>query len=364
MQNTPLNDIHKGLDARMGPFGGFRMPIQYEGILAEHRAARQEAALFDTCHMGEVRLSGATALRDLENLVTCPVASLAQGKCRYGLMCNEKGGVLDDLLVYRESENSFMIVVNAGTQDRDVQWMRDHTGADTRVDNLSGELGKVDLQGPRAPRIMQTLIDDPIDDMTFYSFRHCAYRGSHILLSRTGYTGEIGFEFYGSAELVCQFWQDCMDRGATPAGLGARDTLRLEMGMPLYGHELTENRNAAETGFSRPIARDKTFIGSAAVHGETNAEQRLVGITFEGRRAAREGTELSSVDGTPVGTVTSGSFGPSVGTALALAYIDKAEARIGRRVRAAARRRTLEGTVTSLPFYTDGTARRAMHRFL
>ncbi len=364
LRRTELYDTHVALGARMGEFGGFLMPIQYEGIIKEHEATRTNAALFDTCHMGEFRVSGGGALPDLERLLSCDVASLRAGRCRYGLMCNESGGVLDDLLVYRLGEDAFMLVVNAGTQHADFEWIATHVSPTTEIRNISDCTAKVDLQGPGSARIMQRLMTDSVADMKFYAFRHNRHGGEQVLVSRTGYTGELGFEFYGEARLARQFWQDCMELGAVPAGLGARDTLRLEMGMPLYGHELGPGRNAAEAGFARAVSRSKTFIGSDVVLDPARRSACLVGVMFEGRRAARHGDGLLGEAGDEIGIVTSGSFAPSVGKAIAMGYVTPARAEAGTPVAARTSRQALPGTVCPLPFYTQATGRRAVADFL
>ncbi|MCF7855304.1 MAG: glycine cleavage system aminomethyltransferase GcvT [Candidatus Pacebacteria bacterium] len=356
--------MHRKLGARMAPFGGFDMPIQYEGIVAEHEATRRRAALFDTCHMGEFILEGPDVVPDLEHVLTCSVGDLAIGKCRYGLMCDENGGVLDDLVLYRLGKAKYLMVVNAGTQERDFEWVCTHVSNADRFRNISAHTGKVDLQGPASPMIMEELMADSIARMTFYSFVHNHYRDTQVLVSRTGYTGEVGFEVYGEPDLVLQFWCDAMELGAVPAGLGARDTLRLEMGMPLYGHELSEDRNAGATGFQRPIARDKDFIGSPAVLDEATDTERLVGIRLSGRRSARESNRILDESGNDIGVVTSGSFAPSVGAAVALAYVRKAVSSPGTPVRVDTGRRQLDGQIAELPFYRQGTARQPLARFL
>lgn len=364
LRKTELHDTHVALGARMGEFGGFLMPIQYEGIISEHQATRTGAALFDTCHMGEFRLSGSGALNDLERLLSCDVASLRVGRCRYGFMCNEQGGVLDDLLVYRLGEDAFLLVVNAGTQSADFEWVTARVSAATLVENISDRTAKVDIQGPASARIVQALMADSVADMRFYTFRHNGYGGEEVLVSRTGYTGELGFEFYGEAHLAVQFWQDCMELGAVPAGLGARDTLRLEMGMPLYGHELDPVRNAAESGFTRAVSQEKTFIGSGVLQDPAKRTACLVGVLFEGRRTARHGDVLVDAAGNDVGTVTSGSFGPSLGKAIAMGYVAPVCAEPGTPLAARTSRQMLPGTVCALPFYKDATGRRPMAEFL
>ncbi|MBN2318768.1 MAG: glycine cleavage system aminomethyltransferase GcvT [Acidobacteria bacterium] len=362
-RRTVLFERHRQLGARMAPFGGYLMPIQYRGILEEHKAARTAAAVFDTCHMGEFRVSGEKALSDLENLVSCDLAALATGRCRYGLMCNPDGGVLDDLLVYRLKDRDFMLVVNAGTQDADYGWIAKHVSTSTTLRNISGSTAKVDIQGPSAPRIVRDVTEDPIDGLKFYGFQHNAFGGKPVLVSRTGYTGEVGFEIYADPSLMGEFWDACIQKGAVPAGLGARDTLRLEIGMPLYGHELTQERNAAATGYGPFISRTKEFIGSAAIRERTGPRERLVGLAFEGRQAARKGSRILSEEGEVVGAVTSGSFAPSLGYAIALGYVDSEFAAEGSRVVVAARRELI-GKIVETPFFRKGTARKPLSDFL
>ena len=360
LKRTVLYDRHLDAGARMGPFGGYQMPIQYAGILEEHEATRERATLFDTCHMGEVRVEGATAESDLERLLSCRVRSLAVGQCRYGLMCAEDGGTIDDLLVYRLAPRSFLLVVNAGTRQGDVEWIRGHASSGTLIDDQSEQTAKIDLQGPASPRIMQQLVDAELAGLRYFRFLSTTYDGEPVIISRTGYTGEIGFEWYGPQALAGAFWDQAVQLGAVPAGLGARDTLRLEMGMPLYGHELGRERNAAETGF-RKIAAEKEFIGSRAIRNHAGSP-RLTGLLLEGRRAAREGDEVL-VDGRSVGLITSGSYAPSVGKAVALAYIDWAGAPARDRVTIKGRRSELPAACVALPF-VQGTARKAIAQFL
>ena len=362
LKHTCLHDLHLSLGARMAPFGGWDMPIQYTGILREHEAARTGATLFDICHMGEFHMEGPKAPDDLERLVTCDIGTLKVGQCRYGLLCNNAGGVLDDLLVYRLAATAFMIVVNASTQDTDFEWIRSRLAPSTTVRNLAGTIAKIDLQGPASPRILTALVRGLIDP-GFYRFTHVQHRGLRTLVSRTGYTGEIGFEIYTAPGEAAGFWKAAMDLGAIPAGLGARDTLRLEMGMPLYGHELSAERNAAESGFARAISTGKSFVGAGAVRDPALAPQRLCGIELEGRRAARNGDRVE-INGRPEGVVTSGSFGPSVGKAIALAYASTEHTKPGTGVSIVTGRGVIRGRVVPLPFYHNGTGRRPMGDFM
>jgi aminomethyltransferase len=357
LKTTPLHDVHTALGARMASFAGYAMPIQYTGIVAEHEAVRQNVGMFDTCHMGELRISGPTATTDLEALLTRPVASIRHGHCRYSLMCNEQGGVIDDLLVYRFSEHDYMLVINASGQVRDTDWIRAHLSPTTLCRDVSRETGKIDVQGPGAPRVVASFFPDAVRCLGFYQFTECAWRGLPVVVSRTGYTGEIGYEIYAPSDRIADLWEACITAGALPAGLGARDTLRLEMGMPLYGHELTEDRNANQTGFTHVFATDKSYCGSDAI--AEAPQQRLVGIRLDGRQSARAGDPVLGPDGSPAGTVTSGSYAPSLGTAVALAYVAPArvEPAAGGEALIETARKRLKGTFCAPPFYDRGTAR-------
>jgi len=363
LKKTALCGLHVALSAKMAPFGGWLMPIQYQGILKEHEACRTQAVVFDTCHMGEFLVRGPQAAGDLDRLVTCNVASLAVGQCRYGLMCNEAGGVIDDLLVYRTGEADYMVVVNAGTQDHDFEWLQAHLTRGTQAQNVSATTCKIDFQGPATPKLMKRLVERPVTDLKYYHFAENAYRHQRVLVSRTGYTGEIGFEIYFDDAVFAQaFWKDTIALGAVPAGLGARDTLRIEMGMPLYGHELGIDRNAADSGFTKAISANKNFVGAAAVRA--GGPSRLVGVAIDGRSAARQGDTIKSDTGAEIGTVTSGSFAPSLGHAIAMGYVKKDAAVVGAKVMVQTARQELPGTIAATPFYKDGTARKPMAAFL
>ncbi|HUI91952.1 MAG TPA: glycine cleavage system aminomethyltransferase GcvT [Chitinivibrionales bacterium] len=364
MKKTFLYNAHLSLNAKIAPFGGYEMPIQYDGILAEHFATRNRATVFDTCHMGEFMITGANAAVDLERILSCPIASMKIGQCRYGFICNRNGGVIDDQIVYRLNEKEFFIVVNASTQDTDFEWIKSNISPNTSIENLSPKTGKIDFQGPLSPKIIKRLLDKPIDELKYYHWMHNSYHGQKAIVSRTGYTGEIGFEIYLDENHTKKFWDDCLSLGASPAGLGARDTLRLEMGYPLYGHELCDSRNAAESGFTRAIAMDKEFIGSQVVLDPNCLHDVLCGIKIEGRRSTRNGDSISDMKGDLVGTVTSGSFSPSLGCAVAIGYVKKELGAVGTKLVISAGKTMLTGTVTEMPFYKQGTARGKLADFL
>ena len=364
VKTTILHPVHVSLGAKMSPFGGYDMPIQYAGgIIAEHDAARSGAALFDTCHMGEFTLSGPSAAADLDRLLSNDVANLAAGACRYGFLCNDDGGVIDDLITYRLSDTEFMVVVNASGEDGDFNWIKERVSKDTSIKNLSHATAKIDLQGPKSPKIAASLLKDPLNGLKYYRFMHNTYKDADIILSRTGYTGEIGFEIYCPAKYAVDFWNDCIAQGAVPAGLGARDILRLEMGYPLYGHELSADRNAAQSGFAHAISKNKAFIGSTKVSDSSLCNQSLTGISLDGRRTAHSGDAVMT-DGKTIGTVTSGCFSPTQGRAIALAYINKESAGIDTPVSIISGKNELPGKITATPFYKNGTVRGDINLYL
>ncbi len=363
-RRTVLYDKHLSLGGKMAPFAGYLMPIQYQGIIAEHMATRTAATVFDTCHMGEFRIRGDKALADLENLLSCRVGTMETGQCRYGFICNATGGVVDDQITYRLGEDEFFMVVNAATQETDFEWLRSRVSQTTQIENLSSTTAKIDLQGPASAKIMQRLMQDPIGDMKFYRFKHNRYKGEQVLTSRTGYTGEMGFEIYCDNDLAGHFWDDCLRLGAQPAGLGARDTLRLEMCFPLYGHELSADRNAAESGFEQAIATDKQFIGSQVVLEASARTSRLVAMVLDGRRAARAGDALLDPNGAQLGVVTSGSYSPCLGNAIAMGYVSTPYSAPGTEMSIRTQRHALKARICEPPLYRESTGRKALKRFL
>ncbi len=357
---TPLYPHHMDRGAKMVDFAGWQMPLQYTGILREHTHTRTICSLFDTCHMGEFSVEGSSAEADLERLVTQTVHTLAEGQCRYGFLLNEAGGTLDDLTVYRRGPDRFFLVVNAGTRDRDADWIRDHISSETRFEDRSEALAKLDLQGPQTPSLVERAFGRPLPPLKFFRFAEVEWDGIPILISRTGYTGEWGVELYFPAGEAGTFWDRLLDvPSIEPAGLGARDTLRLEMGYPLYGHELTEDRTPVGVSRGQFIDLEKSFIGDEAIRAEleTGSEQLLCPLQLHTRRAARQGDAVYHHD-EPVGVVTSGSLSPSLGVAIALAHVDRAFTGRGQSLQVDVRGSRLTADVVDLPFYRNGTARK------
>ncbi len=356
LKSTPFEAKHVGLGARMVEFGGWNMPVQYVGILAEHQHTREHVSLFDCSHMGQLRLTGAAVGEALDGILPRRVSGQRLGTCRYNFLLNEQGGVVDDIIVYRIAEEEYYIVVNASTCANDVAYLRSRLAGDVRLADESTNTAKLDVQGPECLSVIRALGLSPETLPGYYCFTQTTVFGVPVLLSRTGYTGELGYELYFDAQHADCLWDalvECPE--LKPAGLGARDTLRLEVGYPLYGHELNENTTPLAAGFGAMLNLDHVFVGHEAL--AVTPEKELVGIVLAGRRAARENTIVMDSSGSEIGKVTSGSFAPSIGSAVALAYVKRGTAATGDGVLLAGARQPLEGTVASLPFYTRGTCR-------
>ena len=338
----------------MGEFGGWDMPIQYAGILQEHHQTRTKASVFDICHMGEFELSGPTAGQDLENLLTCTVSTLKIGQVRYGFMLHDEGGTLDDLTCYRLADDRFMLVVNAGTAEKDAEWIQNHISAETRFTDLSSGMAKLDVQGPQSRKVLEDVLECSLPDLGY--FRFAEFKDG--LLSRTGYTGEWGYEIYlPNADAIILWDQLVAHELCEPGGLGARDTLRLEMGYPLYGHELSETRSPVSTSRGMFIQTDKAFIGKPGVLAALEAPDRyLAGLKFDSKRAAREHDEVYFQDKL-IGEVSSGSVAPSLGVAVAMAFVNPEFATVGQVLDVEIRGKRFPAEVVSLPFYKQGTSR-------
>ncbi len=358
MKKTILHAQHLELGARMGEFGGWDMPIQYAGILQEHHHTRSKASVFDICHMGEFELSGLTACGDLEMLLTCNISSLQIGQVRYGFMLNEKGGTIDDLTCYRLESERYMLVVNAGTAEKDAEWIKAHLSKETIFEDRSDSLAKLDIQGPESRHALEDVLGCTLPELGYFRFKEFDTGGASCILSRTGYTGDFGYEIYLPTTAAQQLWTKLLTHELIePAGLGARDTLRLEMGYPLYGHELSETRTPVETSRGAFINTDKRFIGREQVSSDLdNPPAYLVGLMFDSKRAAREHDKVF-VNDLEIGEVTSGSVAPSLGTAVAMAFVKPECAEVGKTLLVDIRGKKFPAEIVELPFYKHGTAR-------
>ena len=366
IKNTPLVDAHKLAGARMVPFSGWNMPVQYsDGILAEHKHTREKVALFDICHMGEFRITGEGALEALDSIFARPVFNQRVGLCRYNFLLNKDGKVMDDLIVYRLAENDFYIVVNAGTRPTDAEMIQSQLPEGIVFEDVSDLTAKLDLQGPLAADILVKSGLGIADLPNYFNWTEVVINDIPVLLSRTGYTGELGFELYFDVEKAVDMWNYLLSfEDVKPVGLGARDTLRLECGYALYGHELTEDYTPLDAGYG-PMLKlgdfpEREFTGKAALEAAPPAN-KLVAITLEGRRAARAGAEILDANGEKIGIITSGAFAPSLGAAVAMGYIAAGQNLVvGDDVQLSAGRATITGKIAELPFYKDGSVRKKL----
>ncbi len=353
IRQTPLFACHQALGARMVEFGGWMMPVQYEGIQSEHLNTRTAVTMFDTCHMGRFYFSGARALDALSGLVSQDLRGMRDGVCRYGFLLREDGGILDDVIAYRFDAQRWLLVVNAGTREKDRDWIVPRLGADVVFEDASERQGKLDIQGPRALELMSAVLNRDLTELGYFRFISLTRNGESIVVSRTGYTGEKGVEVYLGADRIAAFWAELLRVGVKPAGLGARDTLRLEAGLPLYGHELSEAVTPVEAGMERYASKAEDFIGRAAVTRRlaAGAARRLCGFRTGGRQAARAGNTLMA-DGRAAGIVTSGTYAPTLQCAIGFAYAAAPLATPGARVTIETGRAPLEAELVRMPLYS------------
>lgn len=367
LRTTPLISWHQSHSARLAEFAGYQMPVQYGSIVAEHQATRQSAGLFDVSHMARLRLEGSRAVELLEHLLTRRTGDMQPGQVRYSLLCNLEGGILDDILVsYLESPSGrhfFLLVVNAGNHQKVLKWIQPHLAdfPDVALSDVTEATAMMALQGPNSLTILKRLFpDNPqrISRLEYYQSTVTNQMGKPTIVSRTGYTGEDGYELIVRAEDAQQVWNNLMmagrDQAIQPAGLGARDTLRLEAGMPLYGHELSESIDPFSAGLRFAVnLKGRDFIGASALAtklAQPPISQR-VGLKLSGRRAAREGASILDSDRRVVGQVTSGTFSPTLQQPIAMAYLSAQVSSPGTQVTVDVRGSDVSAEVVKLPFY-------------
>ncbi len=358
MLRTPLCDWHQAHAGRMVEFAGWRMPIQYTSIVEEHTAVRERVGLFDIAHMGRLCFTGPDAMSFLDHLLTNDVTRLKIGQVRYSLVCNRAGGILDDVLIYRLGDGTYMLVVNASNREKIVSWIEHHMeGYTVSVADHTQDRFMLALQGPRSVELLAPLCDTDIASMKYYNINACQVDGGEAYVSRTGYTGEDGYEVIVPNHAAVALWERLVERGAefglTPCGLGCRDTLRLEAAMPLYGHEMDETIDPFTVGLGFGVKLDKgDFIGRAAMALKAADPDlpRRVGLELGSRRIAREGAQLFSGE-THVGRVTSGTFSPTLQKSIAMGYLPAELSATGSRVEVDIRGQREPATVVPLPFY-------------
>lgn len=361
MKTIPLKHKHAALGASFTDFGGWEMPVRYTSDLAEHHAVRSAAGLFDISHMAEIFVEGKQAATYLDYSLVGAASEIAFGRAKYSLICNEAGGIIDDLIVYRLGQNAFLVVANASNRDAVVAAMQGRTaGFDAEVKDESDAWALLAIQGPSSVSILSTLTTDALEDLKYYAISESEIAGVKCLLARTGYTGEDGFEIYIPVESAGKVFDELIsagsEQGMLPTGLACRDTLRLEAGMPLYGHEMNLDINPYQAGFGKVVRLDKPgdFVGKAALTklSETPPAKMLVGIAGEGKRAARADYEVF-VEGSasPMGVVTSGVLSPTLGFPVAMAYVGADFAQIDTPISVDIRGAMTPFTVVKLPFY-------------
>lgn len=358
MLQTPLNEFHRSHNARLVDFAGWEMPVVYTSIIEEHHWTRRHAALFDVSHMGRVEFRGPDATALLERLCTRPIGSMKPGQCRYGHVCREDGGILDDVIVSRYDDH-FLIVVNASNREKLLAWFeQQRPGFNVEITDQTFATAMIAIQGPEAIAALESVVPVPLGDLKRYHFRQVQQFGVAVSIFRSGYTGEDGLEIIAPAALVPATLEGVLSKCAQngrpikPAGLGARDTLRLEAAMPLYGHELTEEWDSLTAGQAWCVDLTKDFIGAAALRRLKDAglERQIVGLEVDGKRIARQGAVIFRAD-REAGVVTSGTQSPTLGKVIAMALLDAALTPPGTRVEIDLRGTRTPATVVPIPFY-------------
>lgn len=355
LRTTPLLPCYEESGAKTAPFAGYVLPMQFAaGVLAEHQAVRENAGIFDVSHMGELLLEGPGAFASLQELLTNDFTTLAVGGCRYAILCKDDGCALDDLLVYRLGEERYWLIVNGANREKDYEWIRTHLGPDTKLTDESDSYAQIALQGPKSVEILKKLTEDELPEK-YYTFReNVKVAGAPCLVSRTGYTGEDGFELYIPAEHATHIWRKLLEagkeEGLLPCGLAARDTLRLEAAMPLYGHELTEELTPLDAGLKFAVKLKKaSFIGLEALKQQVPEVER-VGLVVTGRGVLREHQDVYLGE-EKLGQTTSGTFAPHLGKSIAMAYVRRGSVEAGQALEVDVRGRRVAVEVVPLPFY-------------
>lgn len=353
-KKTPLYECHIELKGKIVPFAGYLLPVQYDtGVITEHNAVRNSAGLFDVSHMGEVFIEGPDAYDNIQMLVTNDISTMPEGKARYSPMCNEEGGTVDDLIIFKFNDNKYMLGVNASNKDKDYEWIKKHVKGNVNVLDMSDEIAQVALQGPMSGKILEKITDPSQLPDKYYTFRdNIDIAGIDCFVSRTGYTGEFGYEISVNHKYAIKLWNTILEAGKEynliPCGLGARDTLRLEAAMPLYGHELDEDISPLEAALDFAVKMNKDFIGKEKII-EKGINRRRVGLKITGRGIVREHCVVY-YEGKEIGVTTSGTHSPTLGYPIAMALLDTAYNKVGTEVNVMVRGREISAVICPLPF--------------
>ena len=358
MKNTALSHIHEALGAKMVPFAGYNMPVQYEGVNIEHETVRKGVGVFDVSHMGEFFLKGENALALIQKVTTNDASKLTPGKAQYSCMPNADGGIVDDLIIYMIAENEYMLVVNASNIEKDWNWISQHNDLNVDMENRSEDWSLLAIQGPKAAEAMQSLTSVDLSTIKFYTFEITDFAGiPNVVVSATGYTGSGGFEVYVKNEDVEQLWNKVFEAGKDwdikPIGLAARDTLRLEMGYCLYGNDIDDTTSPLEAGLGWITKFTKDFVNAEALQQqkENGVTRKLVAFELTERGVPRHDYEIVDVDGNIIGRVTSGTMSPSLGKGIGLGYVTIENSKVDSDIFIQVRKKQLSAKVVKLPFY-------------
>ncbi|HET7361772.1 MAG TPA: glycine cleavage system aminomethyltransferase GcvT [Salinimicrobium sp.] len=358
MKDTALTSTHISLNAKMVPFAGFNMPISYEGVNAEHHTVRNGLGVFDVSHMGEFLISGENALELIQKISSNDASKLKDGQAQYSCMPNEEGGIVDDLIIYRFNAEKYFLVVNASNIEKDWNWISQQNTMDATMQDLSDDYSLLAIQGPKAAEAMQTLTEVDLKNLKFYTFKVAEFAGvPQVIISATGYTGSGGFEIYCKNEDAQKIWEKVFEAGAEfgikPIGLGARDTLRLEMGYCLYGNDIDDTTSPIEAKLGWITKFNKDFINSEALKAEkeNGPKRKLVAFELDERGIPRQGYDIVDKDGKVIGKVTSGTMSPSLNKGIGLGYVPTEFTAPGSKINIQVRKKALPATVVKLPFY-------------
>lgn len=358
MKNTALSHIHEELGAKMVPFAGYNMPVSYEGVVAEHETVRNGVGVFDVSHMGEFLITGPNALELIQKVTSNDASKLVDGQAQYSCFPNDKGGIVDDLIVYRLEAEKWLLVVNASNIEKDWKWISSHNSMGAEMRDLSEDYSLLAIQGPKAVEAMQSLTSEDLSEIKFYTFKVSDFAGiEHVIISATGYTGSGGFEIYCKNSEVEQVWTKVMEAGADygikPIGLAARDTLRLEMGYCLYGNDIDDTTSPIEAGLGWITKFTKDFINAENLlkQKEHGPERRLIAFELNERGIPRQGYDIVDGNGKKIGVVTSGTMSPSLEKGIGMGYVPTIFKDVGSQIHIQIRKKAVPATIVKLPFY-------------
>ena len=358
MKNNALTHIHEALGAKLVPFAGYNMPVQYEGIIIEHETVRNGVGVFDVSHMGEFLVTGPNALALIQKVCSNDASKLVDGQAQYSCFPNKDGGIVDDLIIYRLSEEKYLLVVNASNIDKDWHWMSKHNSMKANMKNLSEDFSLLAIQGPKAAKAMQSLTSVDLENMKYYTFEVADFAGiEHVIISATSYTGSGGFEIYCKNSEVEQIWNKVLEAGADfgikPIGLAARDTLRLEMGFCLYGNDIDDSTSPLEAGLGWITKFTKDFVNSDNLkkQKEEGVKRKLIGFELTEKGIPRKDYDIVDANGNKIGVVTSGTMSPSLKIGIGMGYVTVEYAKIATTINIAVRKKSIPATVVKLPFY-------------